>query len=155
MNPPIAKQDSAKLRDFVIEAARHLHDRRCEDIQLLDVRGLSQVCDYVLIATGTSERQMKTVARELADLGGDHEHTCFRTSADTSATWIVADFIDLVVHLFEPAQRAYYDLESLWSDALHVDWRREPDAGTEHERAVRGEPSRGGDIDAGGRGDDE
>jgi ribosome-associated protein len=158
MDSPIAKQDSAKLRDFVIEAARHLYDRRCEDIQLLDVRGLSQVCDYILVASGTSERQMKTVVRELADLGDEHEHTCFRTSADTSATWIVADFIDLVVHLFEPAQRAYYDLESLWSDALRVDWRRDADEGASP-RAAHGEPRRrtgleSPDLDAGAAGDE-
>src|SRR5688572_5433864 len=57
-----------KLRSFAIEAAQLLADLRCEDVKLMDVRGLSQVCDYVLIGSGTSDRQMKSVAHELEEL---------------------------------------------------------------------------------------
>ncbi len=122
--PITAKAEHRKLRDFVIEAARLLADRHCENVVLLDVRGLSQVCDYVLIGSGTSDRQMKSLAEELEDLGGANDNPVFRSSRDTSWTWIVIDFVDLVAHLFEPDQRAYYDLESLWSDAESVHWRR-------------------------------
>ncbi len=120
-----AKAEHRKLRDFVIEAARLLADRHCENVVLLDVRGLSQVCDYVLIGSGTSDRQMKSLAEDLEDLGMANDNPVFRSSRDTSLTWIVIDFVDLVAHLFEPNQRAYYDLESLWSDAESVHWRRE------------------------------
>jgi len=110
--------------EFAVEAARLLDDRHFEDIHLMDVRGLSQVCDYVLIGSGTSDRQMKAVAAELEDLGEEHGSKVFRSSRDDGGTWIVVDFVDLVAHLFEPNQRAYYDLETLWSDAERVDWRR-------------------------------
>ena len=93
-------------------------------MRLLDVREVSQVCDFVLVATGTSDRQMRSVADEMTDIGRDEGHTAFRTSTDSAATWIIVDFVDLVVHLFEPNQRAYYDLESLWSDAPRVSWER-------------------------------
>jgi len=116
-------------RDFAVEAARLVRDLKCEDVKLLDVRGLSQVCDYVLIASGTSEKQMKSVAEDLEDLGRDVQHTVFRSNRDTGSTWIIIDFVDLVVHLFEPSRRAYYDLEALWSDAKSVAWEREADAG--------------------------
>ena len=117
--------DPQRLRRFSIEAAQLLADRHCEDVQLLDVTGLSQVCDYVLIGSGTSDRQMKSVAEELADLGQERDNPMFRSNADNALTWIVIDFVDLVAHLFEPNQRAYYDLESLWSDAESVQWQRE------------------------------
>ncbi|MEE8153499.1 MAG: ribosome silencing factor [Phycisphaerales bacterium] len=120
-----AKAEHRKLRDFVIEAARLLADRHCENVLLLDVRGLSQVCDYVLLGSGTSDRQMKSLAEDLEELGGANDNPVFRSSRDTSLTWIVIDFVDLVAHLFEPDQRAYYDLESLWSDAESVQWQRE------------------------------
>ena len=120
-----AKAEHRQLRDFVIEAARLLADQHCQDVLLLDVRGLSQVCDYVLIGSGTSDRQMKSLAEELEDLGMANDNPVFRSSRDTGLTWIVIDFVDLVAHLFEPNQRAYYDLESLWSDAESVHWRRE------------------------------
>ena len=58
-----------KTREFAIEAARLMSDRHCEDVQLIDVTGLSQVCDFLLIATGTSDRQMRSVAAELEDKG--------------------------------------------------------------------------------------
>lgn len=120
-----SEQSQEELRSFAIEAARLLHDRKCEDVLLLDVRDLSQVTDYVLVASGTSDRQMKSVADQLEDLGDEHNSPCFRSNKDTGVTWIVIDFIELVAHLFEPNQRDYYDLETLWSDAAHVKWERE------------------------------
>jgi ribosome-associated protein len=124
MPQSFTKADPERLREFAVEAARLIHDRHCEDVKLLDVRGLSQVCDYVLLGSGTSDRQMKAIARELADLGDEHDNRCFRSSQDSDVTWVVVDFIDLVAHLFEPTQRAYYDLEDLWSDAPEIPWGR-------------------------------
>ena len=112
-------------REFAIEAARILSDRHCDDVRLLDVTGLSQVCDFVLIGTGTSDRQMRSLADELSDYGRDHDHTLFRTDRDASTTWVVVDFVNVVVHLFEPEVREHYDLEGLWSDAEQVAWQRE------------------------------
>ena len=106
---------------FAEEAAKLLVDRHCEDVLLLDVIGLSQVCDYVLIATGSSDRQMKSVSDEVGDLGKKAGYPPFRTNIDTGATWIVVDLISIVVHVFEPQQRAYYDLEDLWADARRID----------------------------------
>ena len=114
--------DPQTTRSFAIEAARLLEDRHFEDVRLLDVRGLSQVCDFVLIGSGTSDRQMKSVAQELEELGEERNNIVFRSDRDAAGTWIVIDFVDLVAHLFEPNQRAYYDLETLWSDAEVIDW---------------------------------
>ncbi len=126
MNQPAdRKQEQRELQAFAIEAARLLDDRHCEDVLLLNVRGLSQVCDYVLLGTGTSDRQMKSLADELGDLGRDKGHGVFRSDRDPRVTWQVVDFVGLVVHLFDPDRRAYYDLESLWSDAESVPWQRE------------------------------
>lgn len=106
---------------FAAEAGRLFIERHCEGVVLLDVTGLSQVCDYVLIATGTSDRQMKSVASEVSDIGTNSGFPAFRKNIDTGTTWIVVDFISVVVHLFEPQRRAYYDLEDLWADARRVD----------------------------------
>jgi ribosome-associated protein len=123
----MSPDEEQRLRTFAIEAARLLGDRHCEDVRLLDVSSVSQVCNYVLVGSGTSDRQMKSVAHELEDLGDEYDNPCFRSNRDSGVTWIVVDFIDLVAHLFEPNQRAYYDLESLWSDAPSVDWQRPPE----------------------------
>ena len=121
---PGSSSDQQNLLAFAVEAARLLSDRRCEDVLLLDVRGLSQVCDYMIIASGTSEKQMKSVAAELEDLGGELGQPVFRSNRDTGNTWIVVDFVNVVAHLFEPTHRSYYELERLWSDSRPVRWER-------------------------------
>ena len=117
---PIESKEPLGSEAFASEAGCLLEQRHCEDVVLLDVSGLSQVCDYVLIGTGTSDRQMKSVAAEIAKLGKEVKFPAFRKNIDTGATWIVVDFISVVVHLFEPQRRAYYDLEDLWSDAKRI-----------------------------------
>jgi len=109
---------------FAIDAARLVRDDKCEDVLLLDVRKLSQVSDYILIGTGTSDRQMAAVLQHVEDMGKLRNMTMFRTNADERSTWLLADFVDLVVHLFEPATRAHYDLEALWGDAPRIEWER-------------------------------
>ena len=106
---------------FASEVGFLLAERHCEDVAILNVTGLSQVCDYVVVATGTSDRQMKSVASEVSKLGNEKNFPVFRKSVDNDATWIVVDFVTVVVHLFEPQRRAYYDLEDLWSDAKRVE----------------------------------
>jgi ribosome-associated protein len=62
-------------------------------------------------------------------LGKAQGSPAFRSSADTGSSWIIIDFVSVVVHLFEPNQRAYYDLEGLWGDAERVTWRKAGGAG--------------------------
>lgn len=109
---------------FAIEAARSLSDDKCEDVILLDVRGLNPIADYVLIASGTSDRQMRSALHHVEELGGKLGSPALRRTADERSTWLVADFFDLVVHVFEPETRVHYDLETLWGDAPKVAWER-------------------------------
>ncbi len=129
------KTDPAVSRAFAIEAARLLADDKCEDVVILDVRGVSHVTDFIVIGTGTSERQMRSTLSNLDDIGAQHGFTAFRTSDDARATWLLADFVDVVVHVFEPNTRAHYDLEMLWGDAKKVPWERP--AGAKREPAAR------------------
>jgi len=122
--PRSKKAHASKVRDFAVEVGQLLADRKCDDIRVFDVAELSQVCDYIVIASGTSDRQMKSVGAEVADLGDERDMSAFRRDADAAHTWVLIDCVHVVVHLFEPNQRLYYDLESLWSDAEAIDWRR-------------------------------
>ena len=109
---------------FAIDAARLAHDDKCTDVVLMDVRGLSQVTDYIIVGSGSSERQMRSVLDHIQDLGATRGFNVFRTNKDERALWLLADFVHVVVHLFEPATRAHYDLEMLWGDAPRVEWER-------------------------------
>lgn len=137
--------DPALVRAFAIEAARLLSDDKCTDVLVLDVSSLSPVSDMIVLGTGTSDRQMRSVLDHVREMGESRGFPAFRTSRDERATWLLADFVDVVVHLFEPAARDHYDLETLWGDAPRVDWSRpEPPA-----RAPRRKPGAGGGGGAG------
>ena len=114
--------DPSEILAFATDAAKVLRHDQCHEVTLLDVRGLSQVSDFVLIASGTSERQMKTAAQSVEDLGKERGTPHYKSTRDTGTTWIVVDFVETVVHLFEPDHRLYYDLESLWSEGRKVNW---------------------------------
>jgi ribosome-associated protein len=110
--------------EFAIEAARLVRDDKCEDVVLMDVRELSQVTDFIIIGSGTSDRQMHSVLRHVEELGKGRKMPAFRSNADDRSTWLLLDFVDVVVHLFEPNTRAHYDLEMLWGDAPRLEWER-------------------------------
>lgn len=101
-----------------------MHDAHCEDVRIFDVRGLSEMTDYILIASGTSDRQMRSVADDLETKARAVKLSCYGKEVDDRTTWFVLDLVDVVVHLFEPAARAHYDLEMMWGDAPQVAWRR-------------------------------
>ena len=115
----------AKQRAIV--AAQTAHDNRGQDILLLDLRELTPVFDYFVIATGTSRRQMHAMAEEidrvLTEQFGDK-----RLSQEGYAVgnWILLDYGDIVVHLFDASAREYYALDQLWGGAGKIDWQ--PDA---------------------------
>lgn len=109
---------------FAVELARLIHDLHCTDVVVLDVRGLSQVTDFLVIGSGTSDRQMHSTLDHSLELGRERGFEALRTSIDARSVWLVADFVDVVLHLFEPQTRAYYDLEMLWGDAPRLEWER-------------------------------
>ncbi len=111
-------------REFAIETARLMDDDKCEDIVIFDLRGISPVCDFFVICTGTSDRQMRAVADHVKQMAKDRGETPYSISGVEDASWIVADYVDVVIHLFAEEQRGYYDLDSLWGDSPHVEWKR-------------------------------
>lgn len=78
---------------------------------------------FFVIATGTSARQIRTVADELSDLGKKANYPAWRTSGYEAARWILIDFVDVVGHIFDEQSRNFYDLELLWGDCPKIDWR--------------------------------
>ncbi|MEM9372681.1 MAG: ribosome silencing factor [Planctomycetota bacterium] len=88
---------------------------------MLDVVEQTTVTSCIVIGTGTSDRQMKSALDNLKDVAEAFDARPARVSEDEGTTWLLADFVDVVVHLFEPNARAYYDLESMWVDALRIE----------------------------------
>ncbi len=107
--------DGAKA--FALAAAKVAAGRHCGDIVVLDLRGKSPATDYFVIATGTSDRQMRAVADEICEAAKKQGLQRFGRAGYEQARWILLDYVDVVIHIFDSEYRDYYDLELLWGDA--------------------------------------
>lgn len=93
-------------------------DKKAEDLVVLDVRKLSSITDYFVIATGTSEPHLRAIESEiLGTLATEHGLKPTGTEGNAQSNWIVADFFDVIVHIMKKDVREKYDLEGLWGDA--------------------------------------
>ena len=115
-------------RDTAVAAARAAASKQAEDVVILDVSELIVITDHFVICTATSRRQIRTVVEEIervlkTSLGVRPA----RREGEGDAGWWLLDYIDVVVHVFGPDERAFYDLERLWRDAPRLQWQ-EPDA---------------------------
>ncbi len=108
---------------FAIEVARIVADSRSENVCVLDLRGLSSLTDFFVIGTGTSDRQMHAVLDLIKKYAKSIDRRPYNIADSSSASWILADYIDVIIHLFDAEHRDFYDLDNLWGDAPRVDWQ--------------------------------
>jgi ribosome-associated protein len=104
----------------VQRAAQLCLDMKANDVLLLDLRGVTDMADYFVIASGTSDTHVRSVGEhviaEMKKVGLSVHHT----EGLQQGRWVLLDYFDFVVHIFHPALRAFYQLERLWSDAETV-----------------------------------
>ena len=94
-------------------------DKQAVDIVLLDIRPVSPVADYFVICSGTSERQLTAITKDITEaLKRETRLTPLHTEGNAASGWVLLDYGDVVVHLFSPEEREYYRLEELWGAAL-------------------------------------
>ena len=116
----LAKKKNTDAKAFALKAAKIASERHCSDIVVLDLKGKSPATDYFVIATGTSNRQMRTVADEISELARQKGWSRFGRAGYEQGRWILLDYIDVVIHIFDNEYRDYYDLELLWGDAEKI-----------------------------------
>jgi ribosome-associated protein len=114
---------AANALERAVLCARVAEDNKARDVVVLDMRAITPLFDYVVLATGASRRQIHTLTEEIdAALQrlGDRRSSIEGYEA---SNWVVQDYGDLVVHVFDQETREYYALEELWPDAPRVDWK--------------------------------
>jgi ribosome-associated protein len=119
---PTSLEKVAKERACL--CARVAADNKAKDITVLDLRGLTPMYDFFVMATGTSRRHIHTVAEEVDAAMHAEGDRRLSIEGDEASRWVVQDYGDLVVHVFDPETRSYYALEELWADAPRLDWER-------------------------------
>lgn len=121
-----------RLRDFMVNqgkllavaCAKAADGTKAENIRVWDMRGVSNLTDYMVVCSGSSMPQLRAILREVADKAReDHGVSSTHAEGKADTRWVVIDFIDVMVHVMHYELREYYGLEELWKDAKEVDWQ--------------------------------
>jgi ribosome-associated protein len=104
--------NSEQLSNLVIHA---LQDVKAKDIVTLDVRNMTSVTDYMIVASGTSNRHVKALADSVADKAREAGHRPVGVEGEAGSEWVLLDLQDVLVHVMLPRVREFYNLEKLWS----------------------------------------
>lgn len=91
-----------------------LADLKARDVKVLDVRKLTSIADYMVVASGTSDRHVKSIADRLVQRASEAGCTPLGVEGAGSGEWVLVDLADVVVHIMQPRAREFYKLESLW-----------------------------------------
>jgi ribosome-associated protein len=118
--PQVKSTPSALERAQI--CARLAAENKGRDILILDMRGITSLYDYFVLINGVSRRQIHTIAEEIDAALAKQGDRRLSIEGYESSKWVVQDYGDVVVHVFDPNTREYYSLEELWADAPRVEW---------------------------------
>lgn len=110
----------ATVRDLVRLAVRAAEEKKAKDVKAIDIRGLSAVTDYMIIATGSSDTNVRAIAEGVREKLLEKGERPFSLEGLQEGSWVLLDYVDFVVHVFHYEKRLYFGLEELWADAKPV-----------------------------------
>jgi ribosome-associated protein len=115
------------VRSWVVAAAGAADDKQANDVVVLDVGDVLSITGWFVICDGSNARQVRTIADAVEEqvhaIGGPKP---LRVEGRDGLHWVLIDYGDFVVHVFDEETRRFYDLERLWSDVPRIDWHAEP-----------------------------
>jgi ribosome-associated protein len=104
-----------------VTAARAALEKKAEGVVILDLRGVSGYTDFLVIGSGSSDRQLEAIVNGVEKELTAQGHRVIGSEGQRGGRWVLLDFGDVVVHVFHQEERAHYDLEGLWADAPRVE----------------------------------
>jgi ribosome-associated protein len=119
VSPPVkfAMPDTSPGFALAERAAYHVLEKMAEDVVILDLRGLSDMCDFFVVASGQADVQVRAIARAVTDGLRGAGQSPVGVEGTESGRWALIDYFDVVIHVFRPEVRDYYQIERLWDDA--------------------------------------
>ena len=110
-----------KQKEMAKIAYNALDEKKGEEIKVIDISGISVMSDYFVIASGGSITQINALAENVEEKLHKAGYSMQRREGNQSSTWILLDFGDVVIHIFDREDRLFYDLERIWSDGKLID----------------------------------
>ena len=112
------KNDSKKMAVLAVEA---LEEKKGEDIKVIDITEVSILADYFIIASGMNKNQVQALVDNVEETLGRAGYECRQVEGYQTANWILLDYGDVIVHIFDSENRLFYDLERIWRDGKLVE----------------------------------
>jgi ribosome-associated protein len=123
-------------KTLAVTAARAAAEKKASDVIVLEVRDLIVITDYFVIASGATERQVRTIGDAVEKALAGKGVKPLRREGTEQGRWLLLDFVDIVVHVFTGEEREYYELERLWKDAPRLRWEQPARSRTVRTRAA-------------------
>jgi ribosome-associated protein len=124
LSQPIVRSSRERSFELAQAAAREAEDNRGQEVIVLDMRDQTSIFDYFVVATGTSNRQLRAISDAIDDvLQKQFGHKRLGVEGYVDSHWILLDYGSVVVHLFDGNTREFYRLEDLWAGAKRIDWK--------------------------------
>lgn len=108
------------IKETALLAANTADDKKAEDIDILNVQGLTVIADYFVICSANSDQQVRAIVRAIDDKLSENGIEPKKIAGMDDGKWVLMDYADVIVHVFQKRGREYYDLERLWSDAEKI-----------------------------------
>lgn len=113
--------DLTKSKNMVKLAMEALEDKKAEDIKMIDITEVSVLADYFVIASGTNRNQVQAMVDNVEETLGRAGYESRQVEGYQTANWVLLDYGDIIVHIFDSENRLFYDLERIWRDGKIVD----------------------------------
>ena len=108
---------SSDVTSLARRAAAICADNKADDVVLLDLHAVTDMTDYFIVASGTSDTHVRSVAQHVVEMLAKDGHRAASVEGMRQGRWVLLDYVDFVVHVFHPSLRSFYQLERLWGDA--------------------------------------
>jgi ribosome-associated protein len=120
---PKKTKDTARKTALLV--AEIQSEKKAENIVVIDVRGLCNFTDYFVISSASSTAQFKALSKHIQETLHKHKVKPFHIEDEITGNWMILDYNDVIIHIFSPEARDYYDIERLWGDGEIVEWQEE------------------------------
>ena len=107
--------------EMVKIAAKALSEKKAEDVRIIDIREISTIADFFVIANGTNANQLAAMKDAVEETLYKSGHEPRQIEGNQHSTWILMDYNDIIVHIFSKEDRLFYDLERMWTDGKQID----------------------------------
>lgn len=117
----MADLSTEKIKEMARMTIEALEDKKAEDIRVIDISHVSVLADYFIIASGSNKSQIQALSDAVEEKLGRAGHPMKQIEGYDNANWVLLDFGDIIIHIFDRENRLFYDLERIWCDGRNID----------------------------------